>query len=235
MDYKSSGVDIEAGDNFVNSLAQNYFIQTGFAAELDLSEYVNPIISVSTDGVGSKMLISQVAGNWRGIGIDLVAMVFNDILCTGAMPHSFLDYIAVQNIKDSRGMLDGILVGINDACEDSKAKLVGGETAELSYLESVDSMGWSLPALELAGFGIGVREKNDIFAQLEVKSGDVLVGLPSSGLHANGLSLVRQIITEEEMDLDKVIKFDSRLPYMTLAEAISTPTRIYTTNIRSTY
>lgn len=188
MDYKEAGVNLQAANSFNNHLLSTFNVNLGFAAELDLSDYKSPIISTSTDGVGTKSVWQHRYGKYKEMGQDLVAMVFNDIICTNAKPLALLDYIAVDKIRSTE--LNQFIEGVDAATKYCGAKLVGGETAEMNTLP--------LNSMEVAGFGIGVREKEDTFNP--VKRGDVLVGLPSSGLHANGFSLVRKVLANENLE-----------------------------------
>ena len=205
--YKQAGVDVEKAEAFNQTLASTFKIGLGFAAELDLSRYTNPIISTSADGVGTKAVLQHQYGKYEEMGQDLVAMVFNDIICTGAKPLALLDYIAVDTLRTEE--LNTFIKGVATSCAYCAAKLVGGETAEMPTLPA--------NSMEVAGFGIGVREKKEVFKP--VKKGDILVGLPSSGVHANGFSLIRKVF--EGADLTE--KFEGE----PLIDVLCTPTILY--------
>lgn len=206
--YKQAGVDVEKAEAFNQTLASTFNIGLGFAAELDLSRYSNPIISTSTDGVGTKAVLQHQYGKYEEMGQDLVGMVFNDIICTGARPLALLDYIAVDKLRSEELKL--FIKGVNEATDYCGARLVGGETAEMPTLPP--------NSMEVAGFGIGVREKTDTFGS--VKKGDLLVGLESNGVHANGFSLIRKVF--ENVDLLEE-EFDDQ----PLIDVLCTPTRLY--------
>lgn len=223
-------VDVQAADNFAKSLNTFFGVPLGFAGELDLSKYENPIVSTSTDGIGTKLDLYLEDKNYSDIGIDLVACVVNDILCTGAEPVGFLDYIAANRVGTPE--MNQLLWGINEACEFNGIKLLGGETAQLNTL--ADNQ-W-----ELAGFGIGVRSKPqnksiDVgnsflrdsanFANLPVKRGDLIIGLKSSGPHSNGFTLIREIMQKRGFSLnDSYTGHNSIL----LKDALLRPTQNYT-------
>lgn len=206
--YQRAGVDVKKAEAFNKTLASAFNIGLGFAAELDLSKFTNPIISTSTDGVGTKAVLQHHYGKYKEMGQDLVGMVFNDIICTGAKPLAMLDYIAVDKLRTEE--LNQFIKGVAEATEYCGAKLVGGETAEMPTLP--------LNSMEVAGFGIGVREKTNTFSS--VKKGDVLVGLESNGVHANGFSLIRKVF--EDVDLLEE-EFNNQL----LIDVLCTPTRLY--------
>ena len=221
MLYKDAGVDIEAGDNFNKYLQSNFKIDLGFAAELDISKYNQPILITSTDGVGTKLLLALKAYKYyKGkylydIGLDLAAMVFNDIICQGATPLGLLDYIGTPSVN--REKLDSLIKGIVEGCAISHAKLLGGETAELYNLGEDE--------LELAGFGIGIKEKADTFMKAEIKSGDIIMALESNGVHSNGFSLIKKVTEENKIDL-----FDIHNKY--LLDNLLTPTKNYVKKVR---
>lgn len=186
--YKESGVDIEKADQLVKFLGMK-----GFGALIGLGD--DRQLALSTDGVGTKILIAEELGIYDTIGIDLVAMCVNDILCQGARPIAFLDYYATGklNLDKSKEVLSGILKG----CELADCPLVGGETAEMPgvYPEN---------GFDLAGFVAGIVEPNDEKHTDTVEEGDLIVGLPSSGFHSNGFSLIRKIFEEKGIPLEPV-------------------------------
>jgi len=170
--------------------------------------YKNPVLVSSTDGVGTKLLVANLVGQHDTVGIDLVAMNVNDILCVGAKPLFFLDYVACGKIN--KQILVAVMKGITEGCRQADCALVGGETAEMPGMYKTEDY-------DLAGFALGVVEKNKIIDGSKIAVGDVVIGLPSSGAHSNGYSLVRKIFSPAEQ------KKHSRL--------IMAPTRIYVRNI----
>ena len=214
--YAEAGVDINRGDRFaqfvasINSRAVSKGIG-GFAGgiELDVSKYKNPVLLSATDGVGTKLLLTKEFGIYDTIGIDLVAMSANDLVVCGAEPLNFLDYIACGKINDK--VLKEIIKGIVKGCEESECILAGGETAEMPDVYQEDDF-------DLAGFCVGIVEKEKMLPKKkEIKRGDVILGLPSSGVHANGLSLARKVIPEKD-----------KLGRATLLK----PTRIYVKQVK---
>lgn len=188
VSYKDSGVDIDAGDDFVEHLKKVNPSIGGFGGFLSLPHGIkHPKLVLSTDGVGTKLLVAQEAGRFDTIGIDLVAMVVNDIVTTGAKPLAFLDYYAVEKLDAamSKEIIKGILAG----CEQAGCELLGGETAELPGI-------YPKGGFDLAGFGVGVVEKGAALTGNQAEVGDVVIGLPSSGIHSNGYSLARRVLLE---------------------------------------
>jgi phosphoribosylformylglycinamidine cyclo-ligase len=215
LSYKSSGVDIEAANRFVETIkgqVRSTFSRAvlnragsfGALFELDGKNYKEPVLVSSTDGVGTKLLIAQAAGIHDTVGIDLVAMNVNDVICTGARPLFFLDYIACGKVRP--GVLKDVVKGIARGCRLSGCALIGGETAEMPEMYKPDEY-------DLAGFAVGVAEKKRIIDGSTIVPGDVLIGLPSSGLHSNGFSLVRKVFSPREQKA--------------MAKELLTPTRIY--------
>ena len=194
--YKESGVDINKGDELVESIKQKvkstygkrvYEGVGGFAALYEITD--DKLLSVGTDGVGTKLKIAQQLEIHNTIGIDLVAMCVNDVLCTGATPLLFLDYLACGklDLRVSQSLIDGIV----DGCKQSQCALIGGETAEMPGFYKDDEY-------DLAGFAVGEVLKKDLIDGKQIQEGDTIIGLPSSGLHSNGYSLVRKIISKNE-------------------------------------
>lgn len=198
--YKTSGVDIRKANAFVKAIRRDMagtrgpgvIQRTGafgglfaFAKE----RYRNPVLVSSTDGVGTKLLIAQALGKHDTVGVDLVAMNVNDILCVGAKPLFFLDYIACGRLRP--GVLKKVVKGIARGCRQAGCSLVGGETAEMPGMYGADEY-------DLAGFAVGAVERNRIIDGSAIKAGDRVIGLPSSGLHSNGFSLVRKIFSSRE-------------------------------------
>jgi len=226
LTYAKAGVSIEAGDELVRRIRP---IATrtrvpgvlagvgGFSALFDLKSrgYRHPILVSSTDGVGTKLKIAFLTGIHDTIGIDLVAMSVNDILTQGAAPLFFLDYFACGklDVKIAEAAVRGIAAG----CREAGCALIGGETAE-------HPGDFSPGEYDLAGFAVGVLEKNNIIDPKKITSGDVLIGLPSSGLHSNGYSLARKVLLEKTR-----LKLHQRIPELgrSLGEELLEPTRIY--------
>lgn len=232
MDYKNAGVDIEAGYKSVE-LMKKHVKETmrpevlgglgGFAGAFDLSGIKNmeePVLLSGTDGCGTKVKLAFVMDKHDTIGIDAVAMCVNDIACSGGEPLFFLDYIACG--KNYPEKIATIVSGVAEGCKQSECALVGGETAEHPGLMPVDDY-------DLAGFAVGVVDKKDIINGENIKPGDVLVGMASTGVHSNGFSLVRKVfeMTKESLDTyyDELGK--------TLGEALIAPTRIYVRALKS--
>lgn len=217
IDYKASGVDKEAGYDTVKrikSFAQathnpRVLGQIGaFGAFYDLSGYTHPILVSGTDGVGTKLKIAFALERYDTIGVDAVAMCVNDILCHGAAPQYFLDYLACGKLEPS--VAADIVKGIADGCSQCAAALIGGETAEMP--------GFYDPGeYDIAGFAVGVVEKADLIDGSRVAAGDVVIGLPSNGYHSNGYSLLRKIFTD----------MDEQIDGKNVGETLLTPTRIY--------
>ena len=183
MDYKSSGVDIEAGNAFVERLKEKAPGIGGFGGMFRVpSGYEKPVLVSGTDGVGTKINIAAVGRDYTTIGIDLVAMCVNDVITCGAKPLYFLDYVSTKKIDDN---VADIMVGILKGCELAGVELIGGETAEHGRFAS---------DYDLAGFCTGIVEENEIIDGSIIKSGDVVIGIESSGLHSNGYSLINNML-----------------------------------------
>ena len=183
MDYKSSGVDIEAGNAFVERLKEKAPAIGGFGGMFSVpSGYEKPILVSGTDGVGTKINICRVANDYTTIGIDLVAMCVNDVITCGAKPLYFLDYISTKKLD---GREDEIMKGIIKGCEIADVELIGGETAE---------HGRFARDIDLAGFCTGIVEENEIVDGSLIKEGDKIIGIESSGLHSNGYSLINDML-----------------------------------------
>ena len=182
MNYKDSGVDIEAGNAFVERLKEKAPTIGGFNGMFKVpSGYEKPVLVSGADGVGTKINIARIASDYTTIGQDLVAMCVNDVICCGAKPLYFLDYISTKKIDDN---LDQIMEGIVKGCEIAEMELLGGETAEHPRQTQYD----------FAGFCTGIVEENEIVDGSLIKVGDKIVGLPSSGLHSNGYSLINDML-----------------------------------------
>ena len=182
MDYKSSCVDIEAGNAFVERLKEKAPSIGGFNGMMRVPlGYEKPVLVSGTDGVGTKINIARIANDYTTIGEDLVAMCVNDVICSGAKPLYFLDYVSSKNIDDN---VADIMVGILRGCEIAETQLLGGETAEHRKATEYD----------LAGFCTGIVEENEIVDGRLVKPGDKIIGIESSGLHSNGYSLINDML-----------------------------------------
>ena len=186
----------------------------GGAFELDLTGITKPVLVSGTDGVGTKLKIAFMLDKHDTVGIDCVAMCVNDIICCGAKPLIFLDYIALgKNIPEK---VADIVKGVADGCVETGCALVGGETAEMPVFYPVDEY-------DLAGFSVGVVDKDKMINPENVQPGDVLIALPSSGVHSNGFSLVRKVFELEEKPRNIFREFNGS----TLGETLLTPTRLY--------
>ncbi|WP_298134694.1 phosphoribosylformylglycinamidine cyclo-ligase [Acidiferrobacter sp.] len=222
LSYRIAGVDIDAGDALVEALKPIAARTTrpgvlaglgGFGALFSLSgRYRDPVLVSGTDGVGTKLLLAIALDRHDDIGIDLVAMCANDIVVQGAEPLFFLDYFASGRLDITRA--ERIIAGIGRGCELAGAALVGGETAEMPGMYRDQDY-------DLAGFCVGAVERARLIDGSRVKAGDVILGLPSSGLHSNGYSLARAVIARRQADLATTL--DGR----PLADILLTPTRIY--------
>ncbi|HBH12770.1 MAG: Phosphoribosylformylglycinamidine cyclo-ligase [Clostridiales bacterium 38_11] len=230
LTYKDSGVDKEAGYESVLLMRQHVkktFTKGvlsdigGFGGlfQLDKELYDEPVLVAGTDGVGTKLMIAFMMDKHDTIGEDAVAMCVNDVICQGAKPMFFLDYIATGKLEPSKAA--DIVKGIANGCVKAKAALIGGETAEMPGL-------YGKGEYDVAGFCVGVVDKKKIITGERIEEGDVLIGLPSSGLHSNGFSLVRKIFFDI---LDwKIDRYLDELG-CTLGEALLVPTRIYAETI----
>ena len=226
MTYRDSGVDIDAGAKAVE-LMKGYVAKTrtpgvisgigGFGAAFrpDLAGYKEPVLVSGTDGVGTKLKIAFMMDRHDTIGIDCVAMCVNDIACMGAKPLFFLDYIATGKLEPEK--VADIVKGISEGCREAGCALIGGETAEMPGF-------YSPGEYDLAGFAVGIVDRESIIDGSRVEEGDLLVGLPSSGLHSNGYSLVRKILFEKEgMSVQSYVEDFGCI----LGEVLIKPTRIY--------
>ena len=229
--YKKAGVDVTAGYKAVE-LMKTHIARTmtpgalsgigGFGGlfELDLTGIEKPVLVSGTDGVGTKIKIAFIMDKHDTVGIDCVAMCVNDIICCGAKPQFFLDYIACgKNVPEK---IAQIVSGVAEGCVQAGCALIGGETAEHPGLMPEDEY-------DLAGFSVGVVDKNKIFRPETQKAGDVLIAIKSSGVHSNGFSLVRKVFDVNEANLN--MHFDDL--GATLGETLLTPTRIYVKAIMS--
>ena len=191
MNYKDSGVDLEAGRSFVETLKHKAPSIGGFGGMFEVPRgYEEPVLVSGTDGVGTKMNIARVFNDYTTIGIDLVAMCVNDVITCGAKPLYFLDYVSTQKIDDN---VADIMVGILKGCELAGVELIGGETAEHFRQREYD----------LAGFCTGIVEKSEIITGSLVKKGDVVIGIESSGLHSNGYTLINDMLWRHKIFYDE--------------------------------
>lgn len=222
ISYKDAGVDIDAGNSFVEAIkplvkstfTDNVLGEIGsFSGAVRLpSGYKNPAILGATDGVGTKLRLAIDSDKLDGVGQDLVAMCVNDLICNFATPLFFLDYYATAKLNIDQAKR--VVAGIANGCKLAKCALIGGETAEMpSMYEKGD--------FDLAGFAVGMAEIDEIDRTKFVKKGDILLALPSSGLHSNGFSLARKVIGELGL------KFDENLGDKNLIDTLLEPTRIY--------
>ncbi|SHH41365.1 phosphoribosylformylglycinamidine cyclo-ligase [Tepidibacter thalassicus] len=225
--YKQSGVDIDEGNRAVNLIKQkvkstynkNVIGDLGnFSGIYSLKGFLNmkePVLLSSTDGVGTKLKIAQIMGIHNTVGIDLVAMCVNDLICQGAKPLFFLDYIATGKLKAEK--IDDIISGIVKGCSDAQVALIGGETAEMPGMYDEEEY-------DLAGFSVGICDKEKIITGDLIREGDILIGISSSGVHSNGYSLIRKMFLEKlNWNLNKYIDEFGK----TLGETLLTPTKIY--------
>ncbi|QER41604.1 phosphoribosylformylglycinamidine cyclo-ligase [Thermodesulfobacterium sp. TA1] len=223
--YKEAGVDLEKANLLVDivkkhtvGLSQKGVISGigGYAGlfALDLNTYKNPVLVSSTDGVGTKIKLAIKAGFHKGIGIDLVAMCVNDIITCGAKPLFFLDYLAFGKFEEK--IFEELIAGIVEGCKTSQCALLGGETAEMPGMYAPGDY-------DCAGFVVGIVERDKIIDGSTVSIGDVLLGIPSSGLHSNGFSLVRKILEEKNINLDYIPEELGK----PIGEVVLTPTKIY--------
>lgn len=221
--YKEAGVDIGRGLRFVSEIAgmarktaspQVLGGLGGFAGLFALPPMKDPVLVGTTDGVGTKILLAREHDRWEGIGQDLVAMCLNDLLCVGAKPLFFLDYVATSRIEINR--LKVIIHGIVEACQKTGCALLGGETAEMPGLYQEGDC-------DLAGFAVGAVEKEKIIDGRSIRPGDSVLGVASSGFHSNGFSLVRKILRDSPINLQTRCAETGK----SLLENLLEPTRLY--------
>ena len=228
--YAAAGVDVTAGYEAVERIkpmVESTYIPGvmgtlgGFGGMFapDLAGMKKPVLVSGTDGVGTKLKLAFLMDQHDTVGIDCVAMCVNDIICVGAKPLFFLDYIACgKNVPEK---IAQIVSGVAEGCVQSGAALIGGETAEMPGFYPVDEY-------DLAGFSVGVVDKAKVFDKTKIQPGDVILGLPSSGVHSNGFSLVRKVLDVEHTDLKAPVE---ALGGKSLGETLLTPTRIYVKSI----
>ena len=232
LDYKSAGVDIEAGYKAVE-LMKKHVAKTmreevlgglgGFSGAFSLAKIKNmddPVLLSGTDGVGTKLKLAFLMDRHNTVGIDCVAMCVNDVACAGGEPLFFLDYVACG--KNDPEKIAQIVSGVAEGCVQSGAALIGGETAEMPGFYPVDEY-------DLAGFAVGVVDRKDMITGEDIRSGDTLIGIASSGVHSNGFSLVRKVF---DVNADNLMTYYPELG-KTLGEALLEPTKIYVRTLRS--
>ena len=232
MDYKKAGVDIEAGYKSVELMKEHIKgtmrpeVLTnigGFSGAFSMEAFKNmekPTLVSGTDGVGTKLKIAFLLDKHDTVGIDCVAMCVNDIACAGGEPLFFLDYIACG--KNEPEKIATIVSGVAEGCKQSNAALIGGETAEMPGFYQVDEY-------DLPGFAVGVVDEKDLITGKDIKAGDTLIGIASSGVHSNGFSLVRKVFNMTQESLNTY--YDSL--GKTLGEALIAPTKIYVKTLRN--
>lgn len=226
LTYKKAGVDIDEGDRFVSLISP--MVKKTFRPEvmtdigsfgalfkLDIKKYKEPVLVSGTDGVGTKLKIAFMMDRHDTVGIDLVAMCVNDILTLGAEPLFFLDYFATGKLKPEEAK--DVVKGIAEGCKESGCSLIGGETAEMPGFYSENEY-------DLAGFAVGVVDRDEIIDGSKIKEGDVIIGIASSGLHSNGYSLARKVFFESAN-----LSINTYVPELgaTIGEELLKPTRIY--------
>jgi phosphoribosylformylglycinamidine cyclo-ligase len=223
ISYKDAGVDIDAGNSFVENIKPLVKATAipgvlggigSFAGAFELpSGYKEPVLLAATDGVGTKLKLAIDSGIHHTVGIDLVAMCVNDLICNFGTPSFFLDYYATGKLEVS--VATNVVAGIAEGCKQSECALIGGETAEMPGMYSEDDY-------DLAGFAVGVAEKSEMDRVSLVQAGHKLIALPSSGLHSNGFSLARKVLFEKMQ-----MRFDDTFEGKPLIETLLTPTQIY--------
>ena len=243
--YARSGVDVAAGERAVELMREAVESTRrpemigglgGFGGAISIpAGYREPVIVTSTDGVGTKTAIAAALGRWDTIGIDLVAMCADDVVCSGAEPLAFLDYVAVGRLDP--GTVAGLVGGVAAGCREAGCALVGGETAEHPGLMEAGTF-------DLAGTCVGIVERDDLLDGTRARAGDAILGLPSSGLHANGFALVRSLVAKWDIPLqrpyqeqlrltlgdigrDVAISAEPEFALATIGDVLLTPTRIY--------
>jgi len=228
--YKNSGVDLSKAEKAISLIKKPVFSTfsknvlndlTSYAGlfALDMGRFSEPVLVSSTDGVGTKLLLAKETGIYKNIGQDLFGMCLNDILCCGAKPLFFLDYIACGKLEPEKIKI--IVSSIAESCKICNTALIGGEIAEMPDMYGSDD-------IDLAGFIVGIVEKSKIIKPCLVREGDIVLGIASSGFHSNGFSLIRKIIREKGLDLKKNYGFKAiEFSNKSLGEVLLEPTRLY--------
>jgi phosphoribosylformylglycinamidine cyclo-ligase len=230
LTYREAGVDIDAGEALVEAIkplakatarSGSQAGLGGFGAFFDLKAagYRDPLLVSTTDGVGTKLKVAIEASKHDSVGIDLVAMCVNDLVVQGAEPLFFLDYFATGKLDVAAAR--AIIAGIADGCKQAGCALVGGETAEMPGM-------YAKGDYDLAGFAVGAVERDQALTGADVKEGDLILGIASTGVHSNGFSLVRKIVEQSGLGWTEPCPFDSR---KSVGEALLTPTRIYVKSV----
>ena len=230
--YASAGVDINNGNQLVSNIKslakrthRNEVMSTigsfGSLFSIDTQKYKEPVMVSGTDGVGTKLMIAHKTGKHDTIGIDLVAMCANDILCHGAEPLFFLDYFATGKLEVNAAV--EVIAGIAQGCKEANMALIGGETAEMPGM-------YSAGEYDLAGFALGIVEKESILPKGNIKAGDILLGCNSSGLHSNGFSLVRKILADLKIDVHDQSPWQNK----SWGEILLEPTALYVKPVLAT-
>ncbi len=228
--YKEAGVDQEKGDEFVGRIKKMTHVLDssriigglgGFAGFYDVNNmgYEQPVLVAATDGVGTKLEVAFALNNHHTVGIDLVAMCVNDLVCHGAKPLFFLDYMALGHLDMDVG--EAIVGGIVEGCRQADCALLGGETAQMPSF-------YPRGRYDLAGFAVGIVDRGKIITGKSISEGDVILALPSSGVHSNGFSLIHLILKEAGLD------FSDKMDGKTVGEVLLTPTRIYVEQVMRT-
>jgi len=221
INYKTSGVSVDRADKLIDSIKSERGIKDknvisdigGFSSLYQIDKKIkNPVIVSGTDGVGTKLKIASKLNIHKFIGQDLVAMCVNDVITSGAKPLFFLDYLATSRIKHS--LHSKVLAGIKRACENSNMTLIGGETAEMPGMYANNDY-------DLAGFCVGIVSKEDIITQKRIKDGDLIIGIPSSGFHSNGYSLINKLIEKKRLKLGDTFGSSN------IGNILIKPTKIY--------
>jgi phosphoribosylformylglycinamidine cyclo-ligase len=224
--YRDSGVDINKANSLLSGL-KSIISSTHSGAVLsdlssfsglfrpEISGYKDPVLASTTDGVGTKLILARQIGDYSGVGQDLVAMNINDLICCGAKPLFFLDYIACGKIDESK--IESIIRSIADACRYCDTALIGGETAEMPGMYADED-------IDLAGFALGLVDRDKIPGPGSVSEGDLIAGLKSSGFHSNGFSLIRKIIDKNHIDIKMPLEWAGG---KSLSELLLEPTRLY--------